>query len=396
MSSRTRLLVALASTGLIGYVAVGSFLGRVFGDTSYGQLAIFNEVVRLVLDAYVEPVNLDRAMAGARLGMADALDGDSAFLDAAQLRQYQEPSKDDDADVGLVLTRRFAFLIVVAARPGSPAEKAGLRTGDLIKSIDGRHTRPIPTVVGERMLRGAPGSTVKLEVMRLRGGPDPFEVSLVRERILPTSPSGRMLEGGTGYLRVTDVTPGTGDELRTQIDVLERAGATRMVLDLRDAAWGDPADAVGVAEPFLEGGPVAKRVGRSLPEQMLEANPSHTAWTGPLAVLVDAGTAGPAEVAAAALLDAGKARVVGEHTFGRAGISRAVALPEGGLVLTVGKFMSPNGASIHGEGIEPSVAVASREADEDAEEGAEAPPGDPILDKALEILAASDAHPAAA
>ena len=93
MSHRARLLVALVSTGLIGYVAVGSLLGRVLGDTSYGQLAIFNEVVRLVLDAYVEPVNLDRAMAGARLGMADALDGDSAYLDAEEFRLYQQPAR---------------------------------------------------------------------------------------------------------------------------------------------------------------------------------------------------------------------------------------------------------------------------------------------------------------
>ena len=139
MSPRARLLVALASTGLITYVAVGSLLTRVLGDTSYGQLSIFNEVIRLVLDQYVEPVNVERAMAGARLGMSDALDGDSAYLDAEQFARYQKPEDGQDADVGLVLTRRFGFLMVVAARPGSPAAEAGLRTGDLVKSIDGRH-----------------------------------------------------------------------------------------------------------------------------------------------------------------------------------------------------------------------------------------------------------------
>src|SRR5512140_1927768 len=151
MSPRTRLAVAVLSTTLIGYIAVGSLLSRVLGDTSYGQLSIFNEVVRLVVDAYVEPVNMDRAMAGARQGMADSLDGDSAYLDAEELRAYEQPVKDGEGEVGLVLTRRFSFVMVVSPRPGSPAAKAGLRAGDILKSIDDKHTRQMPAVVAERL-----------------------------------------------------------------------------------------------------------------------------------------------------------------------------------------------------------------------------------------------------
>ena len=385
MSHRSRLLVALVSTGLIGYVAAGSLLGRVLGDTSYGQLAIFNEVMRLVLDAYVEPVNLDRAMAGARLGMADALDGDSAYLDPEEFRLYQQPRTEADAEVGLLLTRRFSFVMVVAARPGSPAEKAGLRPGDLLKSIDERHTRPMPAVVALRLLRGAPGSSVKLGVLRV--GADPFDVTVVRERILPAPPQGRLLESGTGYVRVADFTPSTAEDARTQVEALKRDGAARLVLDLRDAAWGDPADGAKVAELFLEGGPVAKLVGRRSEVQVLQADARRSAWSGPLAVMVDNGTAGPGEIVAAALLDAGRAKLVGEHTFGRASVSKTVPLPEGGLLLTVGKFVSPKGTAIHGQGLEPTVPVAV-ERDED-----EAPPAggghpDRILEKALEVVKA--------
>jgi carboxyl-terminal processing protease len=383
MSHRTRLVVALVSTGLIGYIAVGSFLGRVLGDTSYGQLAIFNEVVRLVLDAYVEPVNLGRAMAGARLGMADALDGDSAYLDADQFRLYQEPVKEDDAEVGLVLTRRFAFVMVVAARPGSPGEKAGLQPGDLVKSIDERHTRPMPAALAERLLRGAPGSTVRLGI--LRAGADPFEVSLVRERVSPAAPQGRMLDPETGYVKVSDFTPATAEDVRTQVEALKRGGASRLILDLRAAAWGEPAEGAKVAEVFLVGGPVAKLVGRGTAEKVLQADPARSAWAGRLVALVDNGTAGPGEIVAAALADADRAQLVGEHTFGRAALTRAVPLPEGGLVLTVAKYLSPKGQSIHGQGIEPSVPVASKtDEDEDLPEGAPRP--DHILDKALEIL----------
>jgi carboxyl-terminal processing protease len=383
MSHRSRLVVALVSTGLIGYVAVGSLLGKVLGDTSYGQLAIFNEVVRLVVDAYVEPVNIDRAMAGARLGMADALDGDSSYLDAEQYKLVQQPLAETDADVGLVLTRRFAFLMVVAARPGSPAAKAGLQPGDLVKAIDERQTRPMPALVGERLLRGAPGSSVKLSV--LRAGADPFDVTVVRERLKPAAPEGRMLDATTGYVRIGEFTATTARDVRGHIESLQRSGAQQLLLDLRDTAWGAPADGVAVAELFLQGGPVAKLVGRRAEEKLLQADAARSAWAGPLAVLVTNGTAGAAEVVAAALLDAGRAKLVGEHTFGRAAVSKTVPLPEGGLVLTVAKYMSPKGTSIHGQGLAPSVPVAQEDEDE-APEGAARP--DRILEKALEVVKA--------
>jgi carboxyl-terminal processing protease len=383
MSHRARLLLALVSTGLIGYIAVGSLLARVLGDTSYGQLAIFNEVVRMVIDSYVEPVNVDRAMAGARLGMADALDGDSSYLDAEQFRLYQQPPREPDAEVGLVLTRRFSFVMVVAARPGSPAEKAGLRPGDILKSIDDRHTRPMPAVVADRLLRGAPGSSVKLGI--LRAGTDPFDVTVVRERVLPVAPSGKMLEGGTGYVKVSDFGPNVADDVRARVEDLKREGASRVVLDLRSAAWGAPADGAKVAELFLQGGPVAKRVGRRTGEELLQADPSHNVWPGPLVALVGNGTAGPGEIVAGALADAGRAKLVGERTFGRAAESKAVPLPEGGLVLTVAKYMSPKGTAIHGEGLTPSVPVAAqRDEDEDLPEGTTPP--DRILEKGMEVV----------
>src|SRR5512143_1562876 len=338
MSHRTRLLLALVSTGLTGSIAVGSLLARVLGDTSYGQLAIFNEVVRMVIDSYVEPVNVDRAMAGARLGMADALDGDSSYLEPEEFRLYEQAPREVDGEVGVLLTRRFSFVMVVAARPGSPAEKAGLRPGDILRSIDERHTRPMPAVVADRLLHGAPGSSVKLGV--LRAGTDPFDVTVVRERVLPVAPSGRMLEGGTGYVQVADFGPNVADDVRARVEALKREGASRLVLDLRSAAWGVPSDGAKVAELFLQGGPVAKRVGRRADEELLQADASHNVWSGPLVALVGNGTAGAGEIVAAALADAGRAKLVGERTFGRAGESKVVPLPDGGLVLTVAKYMS--------------------------------------------------------
>jgi carboxyl-terminal processing protease len=385
MSPRTRLVVAFVSTALTAYIALGVLLGRVLGDTTYSQLSVFNEVVRLVLEAYVEPVNIDKAMAGANLGLTEALDGDSAYLTPEDFAAYLKGPDAAAADIGVVLTRRFGFLMVVSTRPGSPAEKAGLETGDIIKTIDGRHSRTIPVPVGDRLLQGAPGSEVRLELLRARH--DPREVAVVRERLTPAEPERRQLDDGTGYLHVREFSPDTAENIRGQLEMLRRDGASRLVLDLRGAAYGAEQDAVGVAEAFLKGGVVAQLGGRREAERTLTAAAQRNAWDLPLAVLVDNGTAGPGEIVAAALLEAERGPLVGQRTFGRAPLQRAIPLPEGGLVLTVAKYMTPKGKPIHGEGVEPSVVVEPRSEDA-AEEGAAAPP-DAVLEKALELLNAT-------
>jgi carboxyl-terminal processing protease len=382
MSPRTRLLVALLSTALCGYIVLGNLLGRALGDTSYGQLSVFNEVVRLVIDAYVDPVNLDRVMGGARSGLTDALDAESAYLDAEDLKAYQQPTRDADADLGLVLTRRYGYLAVVAPRAGSPGMKAGVKSGDYLKTIDGKYTRGMSLPVGERLLRGAPGSVVKLQI--LRPGTDPIDLSVVRERVLGQPAKGQMLSAGPGYVKVAEFGTRTADEVRDEVLALKRAGATSLVLDLREAAYGSPAEAVGAASVFIGTGVVAKVSGRRTPEQVLSADPKLTAWDRPLAVLVDGGTAGPAEVVAAALKDAGHP-VIGQRTSGRAPVQKLVPLPEGALVLTVARYVSPKGDVIHGRGVEPSVPVSPVTDDADA---SAAPPRDLALEKAIELLAA--------
>ena len=381
MSPRSRLAVALVSTALVGYVLLGNLLGRVLGDTTYGQLSVFNEVVRFVIDAYVDPVNLDRLMAGARVGLTDALDAESTYLEPEDWKAYQQPAKDGDADIGVVLTRRYGYLAVVAPRPGSPAERAGVKSGDYVKTIDGRHTRGVSLPIGERMLVGAPGSVVKLEL--LRPGVDPIDVQVVRERLQPQSAKGRVLAEGPGYLKVVEVGPRTAEEVRDELLALRRGGAPSLVLDLRDAAFGVPAEGVGLAAVFMKGGVVTKVVGRRIEEESLAADPKKTAWVLPVAVLVDGGTAGPAEIVAAAMKDAGHA-VIGQRTSGRAPIQRLIPLSEGGLVLTIARYVSPKGDVIHGRGVEPTVPVSP---DVDDDTATQAPARDLALEKAIEVLA---------
>lgn len=393
MSPRGRLFVAIVSTACVGYIAVGSLLSRVLGDTSYTQLSIFNEVIRVVLEAYVEPVNLDRAMGGARLGLTEALDGDTAYLDPDEFRAYQQPGKDGDAEVGLTVSRRLGFLMVVSARAGSPAEKAGLRPGDVLKTIDGKHSRPLSSVVGQRLLRGAPGSVVKLIVLRA-GESDPLDISLVREKPAPAPPKGRLLEGTTtGYLKIAEFRAQSAEDVRTELEALRRSGARDLVLDLRGVAEGSVPEAARVAELFLKGGVVTKLKGAHVTEQVVNADPARSMWDLPMATLIDHGTAGPGEIVASALLDANRSPLVGKRTFGRAPSQKAVALEEGGLLVTVAKYYTPKDKEIHGKGVEPTVAVKGGDDDEDDDQAAK--PSDPILEKALEVLHTPEAKKAA-
>jgi carboxyl-terminal processing protease len=184
-------------------------------------------------------------------------------------------------------------------------------------------------------------------------------------------------------VKVPEISGRAADEIRGEIETLRRAGARSLVLDLRGAAFGAPVDGVKVAELFLKGGVVAKLSGTQHPEEVFSADPARSAWDLPVAALVDTGTAGPGEVVAAALLDAGRGEVVGQRTFGRAPFQKGVPLPEGGLVVTVAKYSSPKGTAIHGKGVEPSVAV---DLAEDEDEEAAAPARDLVLEKALEVL----------
>lgn len=382
MSSRLRLAIAALSTAFVFYIAIGNFLlGWARADTTYGQLALFNEVISIVLHNYVEAVDVDRAMSGAKMGLTEALDGDSAYLDGQELAAYQQ-SSGDPADVGLVLARRFSFLIVAAVRPGSPAEKAGLRPGDIIKSMDGRHARTISYPMAERMLRGAPGSVLKLKLLRAQN--EITDLDLVRERLPHVAPHSRMLEDGIGYLKITEFRAETEEEVRTAIEGLLRGGARQLALDLR-GAQGDPKAAVAVAGLFVKQGVVAKLVSRRGGTEELIAGGAEPAWAHPVALLVSSSTAGPGEILGAALVDAGRGTLVGERTFGRAGVQKLVPVADGALVLTVAKYVSPKGTEIHGKGLEPKVVVDVRE---DLEEEAGAAVPDEILIKAIEILKA--------
>jgi carboxyl-terminal processing protease len=382
MTSRTRLWVLAVSTPVIAFALVGGYLGKVAArDETYQYLKTFHEVFALVVDNYVEEVDVRQTMRGAMRGLADGLDPDSAYLTPDLVKAYESNQPAGPADVGLDVMRNY-YLRIVSVRPGSPAARAGLRSGDYIRAIDGRATREISAYEGMRLLHGTAGSQVKLLVFRGNAA-DPHEVALTRERTAGPESSSRMADGATGYIRLLDFRTDTAVRLRQAIDSLAKSGATRYVIDLRGASTGDLDNGIAAARPFVRTGTLVVKQGKER-RDLVAAQSGDGAIAAPLALLVDQGTAGAAEVFAAALDGHDRASLVGGRTVGRAARQRLVKLPDGsGLLMTVERYLTPASADIHEKGLAPDIEVNEPEVDF----GATAPPGDPVLDRALQHLA---------
>jgi carboxyl-terminal processing protease len=384
MTSRTRVAVLLVSLPVLAFAVVGGVLGRTASaqGESYRYLRIFQDVVTLILDNYVEPVEIDKVMHGAMHGLADGLDPDSAYLDAAQMKSLGQ-SGGDAAHPGLELTRQY-YLRVIAARDGSPAAKAGLRPGDYVRSIDGQSTRDTTVFEGMRMLRGKAGSKVKLAILRGNAA-EPHEVELTREAPSAAPVRGRVAGPGTGVLRIAEFTRTTAGEVKNEIGALTRNGAARVVIDLRGTATGDLDAGFDVARLFVASGVLGYRQGRGEEKLAVNAAAGDGAVTVPVAILADNGTSGAAEVFAAALAGNKRATVVGDRSQGRAGRQKVVPLPDGaGLMLTHLLYLGPGGAALQERGVTPDVAVDVPTVDF----GVEPPAGDAALDKAVEALTA--------
>jgi carboxyl-terminal processing protease len=390
MTSRTRLWVLAISTPVIAFALVGGLLGKVMArDDTYQHLRVFQDVVGLVVDSYVEEVDIRKAMRGALRGLTDGLDPDSAFLTPELVKAFESTAPLGPADPGLDITRNY-YLRVVSVRPGSPAAKAGLRTNDYLRAIDNRPTRDMSAFEGLRLLHGAAGTSVNLLVIRGNAA-DPHEVTLSRER--PSGPdiTSRMAASTVGYVRVNAFTPDTGTRLRQAIDGLAKTGATSHVIDLRGASRGDLDDGVAAARLFVKSGTLVVKHSKAQKEPVT-AGSGDGAIAARLVVLVNQGTAGPAEAFAAALDGNERAELIGERTQGRAARQRLVKLPDGsGLLLTVQRYFTAKNTDIHEKGLAPDVEVSEPE----VEFGSEPPPGDPALDRALQVLGGAQRRPAA-
>jgi carboxyl-terminal processing protease len=383
MSTRTRLSVLLLSTPILAFVLVGGLMGKesLSNDQEIQHLRVFQDVVQLVMSNYVEEVRVDKITEGAMRGLADGLDPDSAYLNPKQARAVEAGEVLPEGDVGLELTRQY-YLRVIAARDGSPAAKAGLQTGDYVRAIDGKPTRDLSVFEGSRLLRGAPGSKVTLTVIRGNAA-EPHEVPLVREKSSGPVVTSRMIGSDVGYLRVASFRAGAPDDLRKHAADLAKGGAKALIIDVRRTAEGPMENGHAAARAFVKSGTLGIKAGRDAgagSRETIAARPGDGAIELPLTLLITTGTAGAAELFAAALDGNSRAQLVGERTVGRAGVQKLVKLPESrALWLTYARYLTPAGDPIHGRGLQPDIPVE----EPDVEFGGTAPTTDPILDAAL-------------
>ena len=380
MSSTTRRVVLWISIPVAAFAIVGGFLSRVTaGEDAYQHLKIFDDVVGLITSNYVEKVDIDKVMDGAMNGLTESLDPDSAFLTASEVKQADSTASLPTGDVGLDLTRQY-YLRVIAARDNSPAAKAGLRTGDYVRAINDTPTREMSVFQGMRLLRGAPGSKVKITVFRGNSN-DPHVIELTRENPPASDVTGKIAAPGVGYVRISAVGQKTPDSAKAQIADLTKAGASSLIVDIRRTSGGALDSGLTLARLFVGNGTLAMRESKGTPRETIAARAGDGSVSLPTVILVDTGTSGAAELFASALLGNQRAELIGEHTIGRAGTQKLVKLPDGsGLWLTTTRYLMPDGNPLHEKGLEPTVAVD----EPDVEFGQAAPSGDPALDKALE------------
>jgi carboxyl-terminal processing protease len=394
MTARTRLWVLVVSTPVIAFTLIGGYLGQAMTrDETLRSLRVFEDVMQLVVENYVEDVDVQKAMRGAMRGLTDGLDVDSAFLNPTLVKAFESKETPAAGEVGIDLARGY-YLRVVSVRDGSPAAKAGIRTGDYLRAIDGRSTRDISAFEGNRLLRGGAGSKVTLLVIR-GSVSDPHELTVNRERLGGAEVTSRMAGAGTGYLRVVEFTQNSPARIKQAVDALAKTGAVRYVIDLRSTSRGDLDSGVESARLFVRGATLAVRVSRdplARPEakdktkkDSIAAQANDGAVAAPVVLLVDSGTSGAAELFAAALDGNNRAELVGERTIGRVARQQLVKLPDGsGLLLTNVRYLSPSSAAIHEKGLTPDVHVP----EPDVDFGADPPAVDATLDKALERLTA--------
>lgn len=417
MSFKGKIALVTLSGAIVIYAFAGSLLStfaqQPINDAG-AQMRIFASVLQHIQNDYVDEPNWDKVRAGALRGLPYGLDPYSSYLTEDQVKDFQNNKSAKLAGIGAEFSQVSSYLYVISVVKDSPAEKGGVKSGDVIEYIESKATRDISLYDARQLLLGDAGSQVKLRVLRSNEKPQTLTVTRGSYKI-PQVES-RVEAGKIGVIKVHSLEEGESEDIKTQLQNLSKQGVQKVVLDLRGVAAGTLKEAVAAANLFVREGNIAQVLGRE--GKVLEtfaADPAKTAFSGPLSVVIDDSTAGPGEVVAAAILESKRGEVVGEKSFGAGTEQQLFTMKRGdGLLLTVRKWASPSGRPFLGgeranSGVKPSVEVKGANSSdldvedivdqnqEDANPQPAASPGvkpeqvktaeDPQLKKAIELLA---------
>jgi carboxyl-terminal processing protease len=369
-------------------------------DGAYRQLSVYSEVLSRIRLEYVEEPNIAGVTDGALHGLLESLDANSSYLSPEEYKHYKTMKSGGKADIGAAVSKRFGYAAVVAIIPGGPAEKAGIENSDIIESIEGKSTHDMSLAEIHSMLSGEVGSTLNVAVVRPRHA-EPQKIVITRDVVVIPPVSEKMLADNVGYIQVDAFPEGKSQEIADKIRDLQRQGAKKLVLDLRNSASGLESEGVATANLFLDHGTITYLQGQRYPREAFNADPAKDITKVPVAVLVNRGTAGPAEIVASAILENARGDVVGDKTFGDGSKTKLFEMPDNSaLILSVAKYYTPGGKAIQDTAVTPNVLVADSTADDDGglpdedqpatpDEKKDAKPKnqtDDQLNKALEVL----------
>ncbi len=357
----------MVSAAIAMYAVVGGMLSpwtraqQPINDAG-AQIRIFESVLQHIENDYVDAPNLEKVRFGALRGLVGGLDPYSSYLTAQQVADFNASKNTKKVGIGAEFSQVQLYLYVVSVIKDSDAEKAGLKAGDVIEYIENKATRDISLYDARQMILGDSGTVVNLRV--LRAGAKPRTLKVTRGAYKVPAPESRIEANKTGVIKVFTLESGEAAQIKTQVQNLAKQGVQKIVLDLRGVATGGIDEAVTVANLFINDGELAKIVGRdNKVVKTFAADPSKAIFDGKVAVLIDLGSAGAAEVVASAFLDRKRGEVVGERSFGSGTEQQLFTLRGGdGLLLTTAKWASPSGVPFLGDdratmGVKPSVEV---------------------------------------
>ena len=368
-------LLAIAAAVAAGFL-FAQFAARQFGAPSWWpnrdrdrNVRYFRDVLETVKQYYVEAdkADYDKLTRAALRGMMSELDPHSEYLDAEAFSATEEELNNEFSGIGIQVEERDGHIVVITPIADTPAERAGIRRGDRLVAIDGK---PIadPTIEGVlRLIRGEPGSEVKLTIYRSSQDKE-ITVQLKRQKIrLRSVRNAEVRPDGIGYLQITQFSERTGEEFTDALRQMEKSGLRALVLDLRNNPGGLFDAAVEVCDAFFEKDELVAFTQGRTPESRVDfhADGRHTARHYPVAILVNGGTASAAEIVSGAMRDTKRAVIVGEKTFGKGSVQSIIELQNGeGIRLTTARYYTPSGVTIHEKGIAPHVEIEMSPDDE--------------------------------